>query len=668
MKTSCISFAFVLGFLSVCYGTDPTRDPLVLDPLIVTARGQETPVSQIPGGVSLLSSSLYEEQLPASLPDVLQWTPGVSKSSDSAWGSSVNIRGLSRDSVVFLIDGARVNTATDINARFGLLHPLEIERVEVLKGPISSQYGSGSIGGVVNAVTRTGRFREREAVSGGWSFSMRDNPEGFDWFGFARYEGPSAYVYGSQSYRDFDSYEDGDGQEMRNSQFSDAQSKVRVGFRLSDEHTLEGQIQYVEGEEIGIPGTGTAPLPGAADVTYPKVRRELYQGLYTFAQDAGALRRSHLNLYFQSIARRARLDNFPPASPVVKIEPEADHETVGGRWHNNLVLGNHELTLGLDVWERDLTSDRTRQFASGATLSDTPLPDATYESSGLFLEDTWFLDALSLSLGARVDAIRVENEATPQWEPREENETSWNAHLGATLELGGNLLAKGLVARGYRAAGLEERYAYLELGGGRVKRGDPDLKPEESLFTEWGLHWVDEGLSGGVSVYYNDLDQLISERVVDEATLVNANFDEAEIYGVEAELRWLITPDWTLYANAAYAEGRDTRSNDPLPGIPPLNGMTGLRYDPDAGFWAAAEYGFAARQDDVPPEVDPVAGRQTVDAKAGYAFGGTGLPQQILLGVDNLFDETYSDYLTTSRGFTFNEPGRSFYLAYQAGW
>jgi hemoglobin/transferrin/lactoferrin receptor protein len=332
------------------------------------------------------------------------------------------------------------------------------------------------------------------------------------------------------------------------------------------------------------------------------------------------------------------------------------------------VLGDHELTLGLDLWERELTSDRTRQFASGATSSDTPLPDATYTSSGLFLEDTWFLHALSVSLGARVDAIRVENEATPQWEPRKENETSWNAHLGATMELGGNLLAKGLVARGYRAASLEERYAFLELGGGRVKLGDPDLEPEESLFTEWGLHWVDKRLSCGVSVYYNDLDQLISERVVDATTRVNANINEAEIYGIEAELRWLITPDWTLYANAAYAEGRDTQSNDALPGIPPLNGMTGLRYDRGAGFWAAAEHVFATRQDDVPPDVDPVAGWQTVDARAGYAFGGASLPQQVLVGVDNLFDETYTDYLTTSRGFTFNEPGRSCYVAYQAGW
>nr|NJM04941.1 Plug domain-containing protein [Desulfobacula sp.] len=71
----------------------------------------------------------------------------MKKTSDSPWGSDINIRGLGRNNVLFLIDGCRVNTATDINARFGLVNPQDIERVEVIKGPVSALYGWGRHGG-----------------------------------------------------------------------------------------------------------------------------------------------------------------------------------------------------------------------------------------------------------------------------------------------------------------------------------------------------------------------------------------------------------------------------------------------------------------------------------------------------------------------------------------
>lgn len=53
-----------------------------------------------------------------------------------------------------LIDGMRINTATEINARLGFINPMDVERVEVLKGPVSSLYGSGSTGGVINVITK----------------------------------------------------------------------------------------------------------------------------------------------------------------------------------------------------------------------------------------------------------------------------------------------------------------------------------------------------------------------------------------------------------------------------------------------------------------------------------------------------------------------------------
>ena len=115
--------------------SDENAKTAILEQMIVTARATGRPVSQTPGGVGVVESEEIFEQQPVSLTNIITRIPGVNKSSDSAWGSAVNIRGLGRNRVVFVIDGSRVNTATDINAQFGLVNPSDIERIEVVRGP-----------------------------------------------------------------------------------------------------------------------------------------------------------------------------------------------------------------------------------------------------------------------------------------------------------------------------------------------------------------------------------------------------------------------------------------------------------------------------------------------------------------------------------------------------
>jgi len=124
-----------------------------LDPMVVTARGRESLISQTPGGVGIVDQEEISAMNPVSITNAATRIPGVDKSSDSLWGSAINIRGLGRNSVVFLVDGCRVNTATDINAQFGTVNPLDIQQIEVLKGPITALHGSGSMGGVAVSYT-----------------------------------------------------------------------------------------------------------------------------------------------------------------------------------------------------------------------------------------------------------------------------------------------------------------------------------------------------------------------------------------------------------------------------------------------------------------------------------------------------------------------------------
>lgn len=637
-----------------------------LAPITVTAKGQPVPLSMIPGSVGVIEKNEISVRNPVSIADLLFMIPGLSRESDSAWGSEVNIRGMSRESIVFLIDGIRVNTATDLNGRFGMIDPQDIERIEVLKGPVSSLYGSGSFGGVVNVITRDSSYSEKLRVKTGLSAAVESNPAGYDARARAEFSSPNVKVYVFQSYRDHDSYKDGDGDTVRNSQFRDNYSKLRLGYRVTETYELNMNLQYYEGHEIGIPGTGVAPLPEAADVTYPETRRGLFSIGNNFIHDLKFIDSSTFVLFYQFIDRRVRIDNFPAASPLEKIMPRADHNTFGSYWMGFLRTDSHILTAGADLWQRKLENSHRRKYMkTGAYIDDHPLPEARFTSAGVFVEEDWLLnDSVTVSAGARFDLINLKNDSTENYEEDDNTDTSWNMHIGTTLKLSDSLDASLLAARGYRAPSLEERFKYIQLGGGVANWGNPDLDPEESLFFESGLTWRSDRAFAGISAFANLLDNMIGEERVSESLIVNANINKAEIYGLEAQGGVDLLQGLSAYGNIACASGRNTTESDYLPYIPPVSGLIGIASEASNGFCAKLESVFAFRQDKTPSGIEETPGWFTLNAGVNWQLKGR-FNHSIFAGVNNILDRNYQNYMTTHRGLVYNEPGRSFNAGYE---
>ncbi|MBT3288387.1 MAG: TonB-dependent receptor plug domain-containing protein, partial [Victivallales bacterium] len=109
----------ILGI--VCLGLAPAwgDGAVPREVMVVSARGHESAISQTPGGIGLVNDLDLLITQPLSLSNTTRRIPGVEKSSDSGWGSEINIRGLGRSRIVFLVDGVRINTATDLSAQFG---------------------------------------------------------------------------------------------------------------------------------------------------------------------------------------------------------------------------------------------------------------------------------------------------------------------------------------------------------------------------------------------------------------------------------------------------------------------------------------------------------------------------------------------------------------------
>ncbi len=643
--------------------------------IVVSARGYASPISKTPGGISVVDERAIFEDQPISVPNLGKHCSGVWKNSDGAWGSDVNIRGLSRDSVVVLIDGARVESANGINARLGLIDPASIERIEVLKGPVSALYGSGSIGGVINIITKDKKFQGVEKSGFGFSNVWKSNPAGFSTTVWGSWANSSDYVYAAQTYRDFDSYKDGNGETMQNSQFRDRQTTVKVGHRFNAAHTIESQVQYYEGENIGVPAGGSQLPAGGQWITYPVTRRGLIDLTHTWLPTLGSWDESELKIYYQFNHRRAVIDHFR-GGPVSELRPGANHDTLGGQWENRFQLGGHTLVAGADVWRRTYKGFRERDFVAGpragTSLFDKPLPDSSFLSVGGFGENSWAVsDRLTLSAGGRADWIEVHNDetvSTVNWEESTEDDITWNAHLGATYALSANLSTKGIVARGYRAATLEERFSNINLMGGGKLFGDPSLDPEESLFTEWGFDWNTETLSASVSAFYNKLNNMIIiDNIGAGPDEHYANVQKAEIYGFETKADWTISEPWKLFGNLSCLTGRDKETGDDLPNIAPLSGLLGLRGEHPDGVWGTVETEFAVKQDQTPSDTEGVGAWQVVNLRIGYDFESARAKHTLTLGVENLFNEQYNNYLSSDRSgsVVLHEPGRSFSVAWK---
>lgn len=628
--------------------------------VLVTARGYEQSSSKIPGGTAVIGRHDIERRRDVSVSDAMSVVPGVSRSSDGVWGSDVSIRGLSRNSVVLLVDGVVMNTSPDIAARFGLVDPADVERIEILKGPLSSLYGSGSIGGVVNVITKSGRFTGEESWRRTVDVDVQDNPSGSRWRGGVHGSASNWWCDVGVGYRNMASYEDGDGRKVRNSQFEDSSANLASGFRLSRTVTLAVNAQYMKGDDIGVPGTGTAPLPAAADVTYDSVERRMLSVSPSWRPESDWFKASVLQVYRQDVERHVVLDHFPAVNPVARLSPQAEHSTDGARWWNEMVFGSHHVTAGVDAWERQYEGKREKEFRDGHTTTDKPLPDSSYRITGIYAQDDWDVaEGVTISAGGRSDDIRVTHEKHSVWPAGSEDDRAWNMHAGLAWMFVEDVSFKLIGARGYRAPSLEERFQYLELAGGITKYGNPDLKPEQSKFVEAGVQWAGDRMSMEVSLFRNMLEDMISETVVDASTRRNENIAEAELRGVEGEWKWAPADMLEVFGTVSYVRGDNEKTGQPLRDIPPLKVSGGLEYGRKEGGWGRAEVRHAARQDRVPTGVSETPGATTVDLRLGWTVAGRSLTRTFYVGANNLFDVTCRDALSTARGAPFNEPGRT---------
>ena len=497
------------------------QDSHELGQISVTAGGYAQQVEDAPASISVINREQIEQRYYKDATDALRDIPGVVVTGGGSGdrGTDIVMRGMPSSYTLILVDGKRVSTReTRPNGSAGFeqdwLPPLQsIERIEVVRGPMSTLYGSDAIGGVINVITRK--------VADEWGGAVQldtiiqdDSRSGDIKQGNFSLTGPlkdglvGLQLYGRFQDREEDLFENG----FEEKNLKNLTAKLSVTPSKDHDVVLEAsQVDQRRRSLIGYSAQATGCRGGCTD-SDNRSTREAFSLSHTGRWAIGTS---------DTYVQRERAEN--ESREMVITNTSAKTSLV-------MPLGDHRLTLGADFIEEAL-SDKTSNRISDRTRIDT----AKY---ALFAEDEWMLtDTFALTAGARMDD---DDDFGSHFSPRLYG--VWGFSPRWTL--------KGGVSTGFRSPSLRE----ITPDWGQVSRGgniygNPDLEPETSVNKELGLYFnAGRDLQANVTVFHNDFEDKITriacpiEICTDGPNQFGSdptyrvNVDEAVTQGVEAAL------------------------------------------------------------------------------------------------------------------------------------
>ncbi|MDD2549152.1 MAG: TonB-dependent receptor [Bacteroidales bacterium] len=697
--------------------------PFPLGEVVVSSFRINRRIKEMPTPLAVVGKYDFQQQSAISLSNVLADEPGVAMGSDGAWATNINIRGLSENRLVTLVDGFRVETATDLTASLSMIDVNDVERVEVVKGAQSALYGTGAMGGIVNIITKDGYFSSEPHLSGNIISGFASVNSSYSGYGNINAGAEKWYLKVNGTYSDAQNIKTPEG-ELLNSQFTSNNIGARAGFKPFKNHTLKAQYQRYWANDVGIPG-GDA-FPGPATATYSDIGRQLFSASYEITDVTSTLSSLKLNYYNQFILRDVLLyPNIPTTEKPTQIggkqrispqyfTPTGQHRTNGvqlqGTWN---FTESNTLIAGIDAWARELYTEREKYITievfnpvgdlvvtNNLVRGETPTPSSTFATAGLFIQNESRLldDKLTLIMGGRADGIQTKNEqnfdidylimndvrndSPPNqrvtFEAGKQKLFSWSANAGLLYRVLKDIDLSAHFARSFRAPSLEESFKFIDLGN-LVLLGDPTLKSESGYATDIGLRVWKQNFTMQVDIFANWIDNMIVETpgeyiytittgpstgIIDTLpALVNANVSSAMLYGSDIKFQYKAAKGFVIFGSGAYVRGKDTEAEENLPQIPPLRGRFGLRYNFNRIGTVEASILGTTKQDKIAGGETATDGYHRIDLRVSSTKFNLGFSNvQLFAGVDNLTNVSYTNHLATNRGAISIEPGRNIYL------
>lgn len=521
------SILFSLIILIVIQGHSEAADESVeLKGIVITATRTEIPIEQTASSITVIDSKMIEDKKIRTVYDALRLVPGLNVIQTGGPGGTTSffLRGTNSNHALVLIDGIEVNSATDGAYNSTDLTTDNIERIEILRGPQSTLYGSNAVGGVIHIITKRGKdgFNPSASLEFGsydtlrWATELSGANEGLDYSLSASKISTDGFSKANES--NGNTEDDG---------YKNTTVSSRIGVIQSSGSRIEWTARYtsaeVDQDDCGL----TCPVDDlnfvqetVSRITALRFSKEVKAGWdqeLTFSFNDETLKGSDPDLDDQ-------FNNF-------KIK------TIGKRieWQNNIRFSqNYNITVGYEY--EALRGENEDSFEKSAI------------NNGLYAFYQEQQKNLVFNAGLRYDDNN-----------RFGKETTYKVEAAYFMRASG-----GKLRGGYGTAFHGPTFNDLYFPG----FGNPDLDPEKSQSWEIGL---DQPLFNRIAhisgtYFETDIDDLIVFVVTDPVTFegLSENVEKATIRGLEISGDFALGHFMTLSGNYTWVDTENLETGNQL--------------------------------------------------------------------------------------------------------
>ncbi len=517
-----------------------TPDPPLSEEVVVSANLTTTETDKVGTSVTVVSRDEIEARHATSMIELLRSLPGLAAVQNGGPGraASAFLRGANSSHTLVLVDGTRVNSLTSGAYDFADLVPEQVERIEIVRGPQSSLYGSEAIGGVINVVTRRGRAGAPATLS------VEAGP-----YASHRLQGSAAGANDAFDWR------------------VSAANERLPGWSLAARRAGdEAALPYRNTTAAGLVGAAL-PRGGRAELALRWADATVHPDGFGEDPESGAFGPVAAPLFEQ---RRREL-----------IGSAKVQWAIGDAWRPSVRIGvNREDLSGSDP-DTSYNNFRIRTLATSATAqtdvllsrTDTLTVGGSYERRAgeeagsydetvdvrsVFAQNQWSVgDRLYLTAALRNDRHSVFG-----------GHTTWRA-TAAWLIPSAASRVHASYGTGFKAPTFVDLYYPYY--------GNPDLRPETSTGYDLGVekHFADRRVTADVTVFHNTFRDLIN---FDLGTFLAANVDRARARGVESTVSAKLSQAVQLGASYTWTDSEDAATGRPLARRPVHQGSLSARW------------------------------------------------------------------------------------------
>ena len=534
-------------------GVASAEETFNLDEYVVTANRMPVKMTEVAANVTVISHEEIEKSGATNVSDILRKND-VNMGANSFSAHPV-LNG--DDRVLILVDGRKMNFAhlmvsgNDHVMNIDTLSVKNIERIEVVRGPGSSLYGSDAAGGVINIITRKGETKSASVISsefGSWgsrrnSFTTEGNTNGISYL-----------LTAEQKKRDSFTYRDAETNQSKTfaaTQLDQDLVTLRLDKELDKGSSLSLQLEHMTDKS----GFGNNINSGSA--YYPNAYQDITDNnvalTYHWSQDTGT-------------------ENF------FRVYQNASSGTL----YNSLVkTGDRPYTFDLHAngaeWQQGWKISDKQTLVGGANwreehLDDKDTVDKGVSTKSLFLESRWQLPSKwTLSAGTRYDDQSISG-------------TNFTSHLSANREINENTNVYASWGQFVRNPTVAQLFSNTSNWS-----GNPALKPETGSTTTIGLNTkLGDGTKLQASIYSSRLQDALEWTSPwpnpGPGTYVNLNREKRQ--GLDLNLTRTLSPQWNVSAGYSYAQVKKQASGtsdykDDINNSQPNGYRLGVQYDQD---------------------------------------------------------------------------------------